>query len=138
MTNKKWKLLAWVLMLSLCFCKPAYAATSSETELVPMTIESRKTVDLTLSSGNATSSCTVIGAGGKVTKITIYMYLQKQNSSGGWSNYKTWSGTKSDNNYTLSKTTAITKGTYRVRASVTCYQGTSSETTSEYSTVKTY
>ena len=138
MTNKKWKLLAWVLVLALCLGKPVYAAANSAEEVIPLTIDSQKIVNLTLSSGNATAECKVFGAGGKVTKITIYMYLQKQNSSGGWSNYKTWSGTKSDNNYTLSKTTANTKGTYRVRASVTCYQGTSSETTSEYSTVKTY
>ena len=138
MTKKRWKLMVWVFILTLCVCKPVYAAEESETELLPMAVDAEKTVNLVLSSGSATCVCKVKGDIDDVTKITINMYLQKQNSSGGWATYKSWSGTKSSNVYNMSQTTTISKGTYRVRASVTCYKGTSSQTTSNYSTVKTY
>lgn len=103
-----------------------------------MSIDSAKSVVLSISANEATVLCNVTGDSGNVTKIAITMYLQKKNSSGVWENYKTWNGSKSGYCYALKKTTLISRGTYRVKAKVTCYKGTTSQTTYHYSASRLY
>lgn len=135
-----WKIVALALVLVLGLGQPIYslAATTEETEVVPMSIDAQKTLTLSISSGTATASCKVAGDSGDVTKIVIDMYLQRKNSSGTWLNYKSWTGSKSSNIYTMTKTYSVTSGTYRVKARVVCYQGSTTETTYHYTGSKTY
>lgn len=121
-----------------CMNVQASETTQPDETVVPMSINVSKNVTLNISSGVATSSCKVSGNIGDVTKISITMYLQKKSSSGTYSTIQTWSGSKSSNYYNFSKTCSVSKGTYRVKAKITCYKGSTSETTTKYSTVKTY
>lgn len=115
-----------------------FAADANGNEVQPRTMDAVTTVSLTISSGVATSKCTVIGSSDDVTKISITMTLQKKAGSGKFYAVNTWTGTKSDSTYTLKKTADISKGTYRVMAKVTCYEGSTSETIYKYSGTKTY
>lgn len=71
------------------------------------------------------------------TKITIKLYLQKK-SNGSWSNVASWSGTKAGKDYKLQKAKAVSKGTYRTKASCTVYSGNNSEHVTKYSGSMTY
>ncbi|MGN0333309.1 MAG: hypothetical protein ACI4D9_09885 [Lachnospiraceae bacterium] len=119
-------------------CANVYAANSiEEEEVIPATIDVENTVSLSISSGIATASCKVYGVAGEVTKISISMYLQKK-SSDSYVTVCTWVGSKESNYFNFKKTQSISKGTYRVKAKITCYTGSTSETTTRYSTAKTY
>lgn len=125
------------LLATVCMTGNAEDIGTDET-VMPQSIDTTKTVTLSISSGTATSACRVTGTSGSVTKISIAMYLQKKSSSGTYSTVHTWSGSKESNYYNFSKSCSVSKGTYRVKAKITCYKGTASETTTKYSSAKTY
>lgn len=130
------------LCMLLAVSMTGYAADGGDsedgTEIMPMSSGSRTTCTLNISSGTATAKTSVRGESADVTKISIKMELQKKSSSGTYKTIATWSGSKSASSYTLSKKKSVSKGTYRVKASVTCYKGSKSESTVNFSKVRTY
>lgn len=109
-----------------------------ENAIRPMAVGADISASLSISSGKATASCKVSGASKKVTKISVTMYLQKKSSKGTYSTIKTWSESK-DNYYCyIKKTYNVSRGTYRLKAKVTSYTGSGSETVTKYSGAKTY
>lgn len=126
------------ISISVIICMTGFAATKEDTAIAPMSIDARQSVTLSISSGTATSSVKVSGTSGEVTKISITMELQKKSSGGSYSTVKTWSGSKNSNYYNFKKTKSVSKGTYRVKARITCYNGSKSETKTKFSSAKTY
>jgi len=89
---------------------------------------------------NGTASCLadLQGYPGTTTKVVIEMKLQKRTLLLFWSDEQTWMQTFNSHAGTLSKTPAITSGTYRVQATFTAYSGTKTETTTCTSGSLTY
>ena len=124
----------WIcLLLFVIAGSSGYAADRDSMSI--MSIDASSNVSLNISSGTAKAQCSVRGDVGKVTKISITMYLQKY-KSGGYSTVKTWSGSKSSYIYKLQGSKNVAKGTYRIKAKITCYKGKTSETSYKYSAVK--
>ncbi len=144
MSYQKKNLLTMItaVILSLCMSMmlsvTGYAATGDEDSVIPMSIDGQKTVSLSISSGTATSSVKVKGEPGGITKIAITMYLQKKSSSGSYSTIATWSGSKKSYYYSLKKSKSVSKGTYRVKARITCYKNGKSESSVHFSNTKAY
>lgn len=130
------------IILSLCMSMmlsvTGYAATGDDTVITPMSVDAKISTTLGISSGTATSTCRVVGTTKKITKISITMYLQKKSSSGSYSTIETWSGSKNSYCYTLKKSKGVSKGTYRVKARITCYKSGKSESSVHFSNTKTY
>ena len=125
------------ILVSSCF--NTYAAEADNNGAAPASIDVNTVTSISISStGTATATCTVTGTTGVTTKISITMTLQKKAGSGKFYAVDTWSGTKSSYYYRLKKTSEVSKGTYRVMAKVTCYEGSNSETIYKYSGTKTY
>lgn len=73
---------------------------------------------LTIKSGTANCTTSITGYASLVSKVTIYMYLQKYDAaSGSWSFVNTWSQSANDYTTTLAKSVAVTSGKYRLKAS---------------------
>ena len=123
-----------VLVMVCCSVQPLHAANEG---IMTLSLDEVKTVSLKISSGKATSTCTVMGTGKTIDKISITLYLQKKNSSGVWITYKSWSSTSNDYAHSLQKTCSVPAGTYRARAKVVCTNGSKSETTYMNSGAKT-
>lgn len=111
---------------------------SDGSQIAPMSLDAKKGCSLSISSGTATAATIVRGTSGQITKISIQMELQKKMASGSYTTVKTWSGSKSSSSYTLKRTKTVSKGTYRVKSTITCYDGSKSERTTIFSSVKTY
>lgn len=126
------------ISMSIMICMTGFAATKEDTVITPMSIDATSNVTLSITLGSATANCRVNGDAGKVTKTSITMELQKKSSSGSYSTVQTWSGSKSSNYYNFKKTKSVSKGTYRVKARITCYNGNKSETKTKFSSAKTY
>lgn len=107
-------------------------------KIAPMSVDTSKSVALSITSGTAAASAKVKGTPGEVTKISITMYLQKKSANGSYAAIKTWSGSVQRNYYNFKHTYKVSKGTYRVKAKITCYKGSKSETTTKYSSAKIY
>jgi len=88
-----------------------------------------------LSISGSTAHCTGLLTGtGSTTKVAIFMYLQKYDYSvSAWKTYANWNKTINDDAVTISESTTIGKGTYRVKCSFWAYNGTLSENTIAYS-----
>lgn len=78
---------------------------------------------------NGTAYCTAYAEGyyGITTKVHIQMVLQKSIKRR-WTDMATWEGTFNDVWGALSKTTTVTTGTYRIKATFTVYSGSAYET----------
>ena len=125
-----------VIMIIAGLFSSTYASTSDvDSEMSKSTYFRTCNVTLGISNGKATAKTDAKCLSG-VTKITIKMHLQKK-VSGTWTNLASWSGTKNDVNYSLTKTKSITSGTYRVKSVVSAYKGTACETVTRYSSIKT-
>lgn len=118
--------------------QPVRAAEMFDTEIMPLSLDAASSVTLSINSGTASARCSVRGDEGEINKIVINMYLQKKNSNGYWSDYKSWYATKYSYYHTLSKSCSVTSGTYRVKVRVICYNGTDAETKYLYTSAKTY
>lgn len=142
MKEKATKRISLVMVLVLLiFCvnwKPVCAAQTSETEIMPLSLDATSSVTLSISSGTASARCSVRGESGEITKIVINMYLEKKNSNGYWDTYKSWYATKYSYYHTLSKSYSVTSGTYRVKVRIICYNGTDAETKYLYTASKSY
>lgn len=111
---------------------------SADAGIMPMSANARQLAELSISSGTAAVTARASGMPGEVTKISITMYLQKKNSSGSYSTVKSWKGSKSGTYYRFRRTCQVSKGTYRVKARITSYKGSKSETVTKFSSVKKY
>lgn len=89
-------------------------------------------VGLSVSNGTATCTTKVTGYSGTTTKIAIKMTLQKK-ALIWWTDQGPWSSTTNGYTATLSKKASVGSGTYRVKAEITVYSGTKSETITKYS-----
>lgn len=132
-----WKKLTGILVCVSMLLQMNIVSNAEEDIVVPMSVDAVTSITLSISSGTATAACKVNGDSEKVTKISISMYLQKK-SSDSYVTVCTWVGSKESNYFNFKKTQSISKGTYRVKAKITCYTGSTSETTTRYSTAKTY
>lgn len=92
---------------------------------------------LNVSNNQASCKVSVNGYSGTTTKIQITMTLQKK-SGASWDPQNTWSKTINGYIGSLSGSTYVGYGTYRVKASVVVYSGTKSETIISYSPEKQF
>lgn len=92
---------------------------------------------LAISGTKATVDCSVSGNRTSATKAKVVAELQVKNGSS-WTTVKTWTDTQNDYEAYVYETYTITKGnTYRVKASVTVWEDSLSETQTVYSGEKT-
>ena len=92
---------------------------------------------LNISGGKASASVTVDDLNNNTTKIYATMTLQKK-SGGSWSNIEKWDKTTYSRTLTLSKTKAISKGTYRLKCVIKAYKNANCETITKYSLERKY
>lgn len=95
---------------------------------------------LTISGNTATCKTSVTGNYNETTKIVITQTLQKQNSSGIWSDVSGTSWTTTIYNYVGSATntkSGLSSGTYRLKSAIKVYVGNSYEPIVLYSQQKT-
>lgn len=118
-----------VCLLALCLSVSAFA----ENNISPRyTNINQANATLSISSGTANVTTYIAGTA-KVTKVTVYAYLQ-QYTGGTWKTVSSWSQSANSSSTTLQKTVSISSGyTYRVQASCYAYVGSSSENTTVYS-----
>lgn len=90
---------------------------------------------LSISGEKAACTTVVSGYSGTTTKIQIKMTLQKRFLFW-WNEEESWSSTTNGYSATLYKTAAVDSGTYRVKAEITVYSGSKSETITQYSAEK--
>ena len=91
-------------------------------------------------SAGGTAYCVAdfVGHPGTTTKVDIEMKLQKRFLLLFWTDEQIWTQTFNTHSGTLSKTKAVSSGTYRVQATYTAYSGTKTETTTGTSGSLTY
>lgn len=88
---------------------------------------------LSISGTTATVNCWVKGDSIDATKAKVVAELQEKNGSS-WTTIATWTDTQDSYRASVNKTKTITAGnTYRVKATVTVWEGTASETRTIYS-----
>ena len=129
-----------MLALALCACAlmatpaPAFAAQVPEEIVSPfMLLINQADADLTISGETAEVTASVIGIVGTVTKAEVEAELQVKDGSS-WRHVEDWSVSKNSYRASLSETQAVVKGhTYRVKATVTAWKGTQSESKTIYS-----
>ena len=95
--------------------------------------------ELTISGTTATCTSNATGYVNETTKIIFNQTLQKQNSSGSWSDVTSASWTKTVYYYKGSATntkSSLASGTYRLKTVFTVYAGSSYETITKYSSEK--
>lgn len=92
---------------------------------------------LSISSGTAKCNASLSGKNGTTTKIVVKMTLQKKTLLW-WSEVETWSATYNTYCGTLSKSTTVDSGTYRVKVVYTVYSGSNSESITDYSSQYKY
>lgn len=114
------------------------AADSAGAGIMPMSANVRQLAELSISSGTATVGARASGMPGEVTKISISIYLQKKNANGSYSTVKYWNGSRKGTYYSFRRTCRVSRGAYRVKARITSYKGSKSETVIKFSSVKRY
>lgn len=90
------------------------------------------TISLSLSGGIAYCNSSVTGYSSNTSKVSIQLTLQKYNN--GWYTYASWGNSVAGYTMTLNRTTSISNGRYRLRATYTANQ----ETITKYSSEQTY
>ena len=88
---------------------------------------------LSISGTTATVNAWVIGDDFDATKAKVVAELQEKDGSS-WTTIATWTDTQNAYRASVNKTKSITRGkTYRVKATVTVWEGSASETQTIYS-----
>ena len=88
---------------------------------------------LSISGTAATVNAWVIGDDFDATKAKVVAELQEKDGNS-WTSIATWTDTQNSSYASVYKTKSITKGkTYRVKATVTVWEGSASETQTIYS-----
>lgn len=108
-----------------------------ENEVAPrMTYIQRAKCDFTISGTTATIDSSVTGRS-TATKAKVVAELQMKSGST-WVTVSTWTDIQDDYEAYVDATKSVTKGnTYRVKATVTVWEGSQSETKTVYSSEKT-
>ncbi|MFR6290057.1 MAG: hypothetical protein ACLUKQ_01230 [Peptococcaceae bacterium] len=92
---------------------------------------------LTIVNRIAKVDCWVNGSIDDATKAKVVAELQEKSGSS-WSTIATWTDTRNDYEAFVYETKSVTAGkTYRVKATITVWEGTKSETQTVYSEEKT-
>ena len=142
------KKVAAALCLGALVLTSAPAAAMAATAVEPMNGQENNIVpymlyiddwknDLTISGTTATAVCWVQGTIGQATKAKVVAELQEKNGSS-WSTIATWSDTQNSDKASVKESKAVSRGkTYRVKATMTVWEGSLSETQTVYSTEKT-
>lgn len=132
----KKKMFAFALCVCALFAAPmqAFAMQASDAVVAPcMLLIDQADVGLKISGGTAKVTASVIGIVGTVDKAEIEVELQAKNGST-WRYCDDWSVSKNSYRASLSETRAVVEGnTYRVKAVVTVWNGSQSETQTIYS-----
>ena len=93
--------------------------------------------NLSIANRIATTNCWVQGQKGDATKAKVVAELQEKSGSS-WDTIATWTDTQNAYKASVYETKSVTAGkTYRVKATVTIWEGTKSETQTVYSAEKT-
>ena len=105
-----------------------------ETEISPyMLLINRVECDLDITGTTATAKCYVTGDPNAATKAKIIAELQVKNGSS-WIPVKIWTVTEDSYSARVKETYTITQGnTYRLKATMTVWEGSQSETQIVYS-----
>lgn len=116
--------------------KPVNAQT--ENAISPYMLYIRQTTSvLSISGTTATVDCSTLGVVGEATKAKIIAELQVKNGSS-WMQVETWTITENNYKAKVDETYSVSKGkTYRVKATVTIWEGSRSETQTVFSNEKT-
>lgn len=146
MINKRKTLLVIIMIFSLLLTCVAYAETDSisnnETveegvysDIMPLfTYIFSCSASVNINNGTASCTAKVIGNSSSLGYASIYMELQRYNTSTKtWTKYASWQSVANNYRLTLSKTKAVTSGKYRIKANVTV----NTETTTIYSDTAT-
>lgn len=139
MKSRKKQIFSMVLLGVLLFSVPSRTSRAAEIEQAGGTgaisvcamFATAYDAKLSISNGNAEINAFVSGYVG-VSKIHAKVVLQKYSGSN-WSAVKTYENTVSTSLYSFSKTKAVSKGKYRVKAVFTIYKGEKSEKVTKYS-----
>lgn len=95
-------------------------------------------VDLSISNRTANCESTITGYYNTTTSIVISQTLQKRNSNNAWEYIDSWSITINNFKGSLTNTkSSLSNGTYRLKTVFTVYAGSSYETITKYSVLKT-
>lgn len=146
MYTKSKKLLATICMGAMVLTSvPAVAMATTadnsvnqqENELMPcMTYIQRTGCTLVISGTTAKINCSLTGISSS-TKAKIIAELQVKNGTN-WIPVKIWTETQDGDEISVDESYSVTKGnTYRVKATVTVWEGSQSETQNLYSSEKT-
>lgn len=92
--------------------------------------------NLVIRNGNASASVTVSDLKKNTTKIHVKMTLQKK-SGASWKSIASWEKTTTSHYLSLSKSRAVSKGTYRVKCVTNAYKNGKSESIPTYSGIVT-
>jgi len=91
---------------------------------------------ITVSGSTITVDCWVKGAIGEATKAKVVAELQEKNGQK-WTTIETWTATKNSYKASVYESKTVAKGnTYRVKATVTIWEGSQSESQVVYSAEK--
>ena len=93
---------------------------------------------LTISGKTATAKAWVSGYSGEATECQVRMELQQKSGSFAWILVDSWTDRPDRTRASVSETVSVTPGeTYRVKAVVTVWAGSDSETATIYSEIQT-
>ena len=134
------RVLSIVLILTVLVPAGALAAGSEQSEAEPLIIRPMyedlvsAMPKLTVKGKTASYSLKVTGAS-NVTKIVATLQIEKRNSNGTYSNFgASWSASSSSRSlYTSGDKTVDSGGTYRLKATIKLYTGSSYSTETVYS-----
>ncbi len=106
--------------------------------ILPLFAYTRSTyTSLSILSGTASCVTSLTGYQGTTTNVEITMYLEKRFLFF-WLTETSWSGTFNSYSGSMYEQHSVSGGTYRVKAVYVAYNGTASETITEYSSTVTY
>lgn len=135
MMFKRFMCLAICFLLLLPTGMSAFAAVPDDSTVEPLYNYSKSaSATLSISDGTATCKSYFTGISGVTTKVDITMILEKK-TNGVWNPYKTWTTTINGTSGSLTKTTAVSSGTYRVHSTFKAYGGTKYENLTRYSLI---
>lgn len=137
---KKILSISMALIIAAPFSMPVFAedldTPADEPAVEEYAYVSSINTNLVIRSGNASASVTVSDLKKNTTKIHVKMTLQKK-SGASWKSIASWEKTTTSHYLSLSKSRAVSKGTYRVKCVTNAYKNGKSESIPTYSGIVT-
>ena len=120
-------------------CRPAAQDTPVFEEIVPYSLYIKNQgCDLMISDRTAFIEGWVSGQTGRSTECEVRVELQQKSGSFAWILVDSWTDRQDGTRASVSETVSVTPGeTYRVKAVVTVWAGSDSETATIYSEIQT-